>query len=72
MRIRLKKKRMKITTMSHLKKMTLIEGEMKMIKTRKMTKRFGIKDRHTQESTKQLKEILPSTPFLVTSTRGNH
>jgi hypothetical protein len=25
---------------------------------------------HTQESTKQFKEITPSTPYLVTSTRG--
>jgi hypothetical protein len=31
-----------------------------------------IKDRHTQESTKQFKEITPSTPYLVTFTRGNH
>jgi transposase InsO family protein len=45
------------------------QGEMKMIKTRKMIKRFRIKDRHTQESIKQFKEITPSTPFLVTSTR---
>jgi hypothetical protein len=31
--------------MSHLKRRTLIKGEM-MMKTRKMNKRFGIKDRH--------------------------
>jgi hypothetical protein len=69
MRIRLKKKRIK--TMSHLKKRTLIKGVMKMImKTRKMNTRFGIKDRHTQESTKQFKEITLSTPFLVTFIRG--
>jgi hypothetical protein len=68
MRIRLKK--MKIKTMSHLKRRTLIKGEMKMIKIRKMIKKLGIKDRHTQESTKQFKEITPSTPFLVTFTRG--
>jgi hypothetical protein len=41
-----------------------------MIMTRKMIKKFRIKDRHTQESTKQSKEITPSTPFLVTFTRG--
>jgi hypothetical protein len=52
MRTRLKKKRMKIKMMNHLKKRTLIKGEMKMIKTRKMIKRLGIKDSHTQESTK--------------------
>jgi hypothetical protein len=46
------------------------QGEMKMIKTRNMIKRFRIKDHRTQESTKQFKEITPSTPFLVTSTRG--
>jgi hypothetical protein len=66
----LKKKRMKTKMMSHLKRRTLIKGEMKMIKTRKIIKRFGIKDRHTQESTKQFKEITLSTPYLVTSTRG--
>jgi hypothetical protein len=63
------KKRMKIKTMSHLKRRTLIHGEM-IIKTRRMNKRFEIKDRHTQESTKQFKEITPSTPFLVTFIRG--
>jgi hypothetical protein len=68
MRIRLKK--MKIKKMSHLKRRTNIKGEMKMIKIRKMIKKLGIKDRHTQESTKQFKEITPSTPFLVTFTRG--
>jgi hypothetical protein len=47
MRIRLKKKRMKIKMMSHLKRRTLIKGEMKMIKTRKMIKRLEIKDHHT-------------------------
>jgi hypothetical protein len=67
MRIRLKM--MKIKRMSHLKMRTLIKGEMTM-KTRKMIKKLGIKDRHTQESTKQFKEITPSTPFLVTFTRG--
>jgi hypothetical protein len=55
--------------MSHLKKRTLIKGEMTM-KTRKMNKKFGIKDCHTQESTKQFKEIAPSTPYSVTFTRG--
>jgi hypothetical protein len=31
------------------------QGEMKMIKTRKMIKKFKTKDCHTQESTKQFK-----------------
>src|SRR5688500_14792829 len=66
----LKKKRMKTKTMSHLRRRTLIKGEMKMIKKRKMIKRFRIKDHHTQEPTKQFKEITPSTPYLVTFTRG--
>jgi spore coat polysaccharide biosynthesis protein SpsF (cytidylyltransferase family) len=70
MRTRLKKRRMKNKTMSHLKRRTLIKGEMKTIKTRKMIKRFVIKDRHTQESIKQFKEITSSTPFLVIFTRG--
>jgi hypothetical protein len=56
MRKWLKNKKMKTKKMSHLK--------------RRMIKRFKIKDHHTQESTKQFKEITPSTPFLVTSTRG--
>jgi hypothetical protein len=43
---------------------------MKLIKTRKMIKRFRVKDRHTQESTKQFKEITPSTPSSVTFIRG--
>jgi spore coat polysaccharide biosynthesis protein SpsF (cytidylyltransferase family) len=70
MRIRLKKKRMKIKTMSHLRRTTLIKGDINKIKTRKMIKKLEIKDRHTQESTKQFKEITPSTPYSVTFTRG--
>jgi hypothetical protein len=65
MRIRLKKKR-------HLKRGTLIKGEMMTMKTGKMIKKFGIKDHHTQDSIKQFKEITPSTPLLVTFTMGNH
>jgi hypothetical protein len=41
---------------SHLKKRTIIKGEMLMIKTRKMVR---VQDRHTQESTKQSNEITP-------------
>jgi hypothetical protein len=69
MRKWLKRKRIKIKMMSHLKSRTLIR-EMKMIKIRKMNKKFKIKDHYTQESTKHFKEITPSTPYLVTSTRG--
>jgi hypothetical protein len=43
--------------MSHLKRRTMIKGEMTMINTRKMIKKFRVKDRHTQESTKRFKEI---------------
>jgi hypothetical protein len=68
MRIRLKM--MKIKRMSHLNKRTMIKGEMKLIKTRKMIKKFRVKDRHTQESTKQFNEITQSTPSLVTFIRG--
>jgi hypothetical protein len=46
------------------------QGEMKIMKIRKMIKKLGIKDCHTQESTKQFKEITPSTPYLVTFIRG--
>jgi hypothetical protein len=56
MRIRLKKMKMKIKRMSHLKRRTRIKGEMKLIKTRQMIR---IKDRHTQESIKRFKEIIP-------------
>jgi hypothetical protein len=59
MRIRLKTMKMKIKKMSHLKRRTMIKGEMTMIKTRKMSKKFRVKDRHTQESTKRFKEITP-------------
>jgi hypothetical protein len=59
MRIRLKM--MKIKRMSHLKRRTMIKGEMKIMKTRKMIKKFRVKDCHTQESSKQFKEITPST-----------
>jgi hypothetical protein len=61
---------MKIKTMSHLRRTTLIKGDINKIKTRKMIKKLEIKDRHTQESTKQFKEITPSTPYSVTFTRG--
>jgi hypothetical protein len=54
MRIRLKM--MKIKRMSHLKRRTMIKGDMK---TRKMSRRYRVKDRHTQESTKRFKEITP-------------
>jgi hypothetical protein len=60
----------KIKKMSHLKRRTMIKGEMTIIKTRKMIKKYRVQDRHTQESTKRYKEITPSTLFLVTSIRG--
>jgi hypothetical protein len=40
MRIRLKMMKMKIKRMSHLKRRTMIKGEMIVIKTRKMSKKF--------------------------------
>jgi hypothetical protein len=52
MRIRLKIMKMKIKRTSHLKRRTMIKGEMTMIKTRKMIKKYRVKDRHTQESIK--------------------
>jgi hypothetical protein len=57
MRIKLKMIKIKIKRMSHLKRRTMIKGEMIMIKTRKMIKKYRVKDRHTQESTKRFKEI---------------
>jgi hypothetical protein len=47
----------KIKKMSHLKRRTMVKGEMIMIKTRKMIKKNRVKDRHTQESTRRFKEI---------------
>jgi hypothetical protein len=49
----------KIKKMSHLKMRSMIKGEMKLIKTRKMNKKYRVKDRHTQESTRRFKEITP-------------
>jgi hypothetical protein len=46
------------------------QGEMTMIKTRKMIKKYRVKDRHTQGSIKRFKEITPSTPSLVIFIRG--
>jgi hypothetical protein len=63
-------KMMKIKRMSHLKRRTMIKGEIKSIKTRKMSKKFRVKDHHTQESTKQFKEITPWTPSLAIFIRG--
>jgi hypothetical protein len=52
---------------SHLKRRTMIKGEMLMIKTRKMMR---VQDRLTQESTKQYNEITPSTPSSAIFIRG--
>ena len=55
MRIRLKTMKKKIKKMSHLKRRTMIKGEM-LMKKRKMMR---VQDHHTQESTKQSNEITP-------------
>jgi hypothetical protein len=47
---------MKNKMMSHLKRRTMIKGEMK---TRNMSKRYRVKDHLTQESTKQYNKITP-------------
>jgi hypothetical protein len=57
MRIRLKIMKKKIKKMSHLKRRTMVKGEMLMIKERKMIKKNRVKDRLTQESIKRFKEI---------------
>jgi hypothetical protein len=67
MRRKLKMMKMKIKRMSHLKRRTLIKGEMTMIKTRKMNR---VKDRHTQESTRRFKEITSWTPSSAIFIRG--
>jgi hypothetical protein len=55
-RNRLKMILTKIKRMSHLKRRTMVKGEMK---TRKMSKKYRVKDRLTQESTRRFKEITP-------------
>jgi hypothetical protein len=70
MRIKLKMMKIKMKRMSHLKRRTMIKGEMTIIKTRKMSKRFRVKDCHTQESTKRFKEITPWTPSSAIFIRG--
>jgi hypothetical protein len=59
-RIKLKMMMMK-TKRSHLKRRTMIKGEMSMIKTRKMMR---VQDRHTQESTKQIQRDHPVNTIL--------
>jgi hypothetical protein len=59
MMIRLKTMKKMIKKMSHLNRRAMIKGEMTMTKTRKMIKKNRVKDRHTQESTKRYKEIIP-------------
>jgi hypothetical protein len=59
MRNKLKVMKKKIKKMSHLKKRAMIKEEMKKIKTRKTIKKYRVKDRHTQESTRRFKEITP-------------
>jgi hypothetical protein len=65
-----REKKIKLKTMSHLKMMALIKGEMKLNKKRRMSKILKIKDHRTQESTKQFKKVISSTPSLVTFKRG--
>jgi hypothetical protein len=62
--------KIKIKRMSYLNRRTMIKGEMKLMKTRKMINKYRDKDRHTQESTKQFNDITPSTPSLVIFIRG--
>jgi hypothetical protein len=45
LKMRNRVRKMKIRRMSHLKRMTMIKGEMK---SRKMIKKYRVKDRHTQ------------------------
>jgi hypothetical protein len=58
-KIKVKLKMMKMKIKSHLKRRTMIKGEMIMIKKRKMIKKNRVKERLTQESTKQYNEITP-------------
>jgi hypothetical protein len=69
-RRKLKKKKIKSMTMAKLPKMALIKGEVKMSKTRTMSRKFRLKDHHTQGSTKQFNETTSSIPSLVIFERG--
>jgi hypothetical protein len=46
------------------------QGEIKLNKKKRMSKKFKLKDNLTQESIKQFNEVNPSTPFSVTFKRG--
>jgi hypothetical protein len=46
-RIKLRIMKKKIKKMSHLKRRTMIKGELVMIKTRKMSKKYRVQDCHT-------------------------
>jgi hypothetical protein len=70
MRNKVKTKKIKFKTMSQLKMMAWIKGDMKLGNTRRMNKRFRIKDHLTQESTKQFNETTSLTPSLVTFKRA--
>jgi hypothetical protein len=50
---------------SHLKRRTMIKGEIPMIK-----KMIRVQDRHTQESTKRYNESTPWTPSSAIFIRG--
>jgi hypothetical protein len=62
--MRIKLKKMKIKRMSNIKRRTMIKGEMTMIKTRKMSRKFKVKDCHTQESIKRFKQFTPVNSIL--------
>jgi acyl-ACP thioesterase len=59
MRIRLKTMKMKIKRLSHLKKRITIKGEIKSTRKRKMSKKFRVKDRHTQGVHQAIQMITP-------------
>jgi hypothetical protein len=44
---------------SHLKRRSMIKGGLIIIKTWKMSKKYKVQDRHTQESIERFKEITP-------------
>jgi ribosomal protein S13 len=71
MESKLRKMVNKFKTMSKLKMVAYIKGEMKKkIKRRKKVKRYKSQRHHTQESIMQFKETTLSTWFLVISKKG--
>jgi hypothetical protein len=70
MKSKLKLMMIEFKTMSKIKIMAWIKGEMKMNNTRRINRRFRLQDHHIQVSTKQFNETTLLTPSSVVSKMG--